>query len=190
MAKVFIYSDENENVKIAELCKGQDVDKVDFVSAKNALVTKARISKADYIDCVEAGGCSPDNAEHLSNLSTRLSVSPANVTILGANEYIEFLSSKLNMHCRVPFSEESAALRELPHFSVGRSRNYKYDAYPEIYGLGEYAAPLGSHPAKTDCGMLDLEAVDYDLNSEKISKSSNSKQTYNLRMLCFHNDLK
>jgi len=186
MGKIHITQPFDGNVEITELCKKTlKIDSnVSLAKSEIVIITKARISKLEYHKCVDAGVCSSHymltkkGVKHPDNW-------PVITTVQGALEYKHFLSERIDAECRFLSEFERSTLRDLPHeVTPPCKQSCIHDDYDEIHGLNHLDAPIGSYPTRTQCGMLDFQAVEDDITLEKFNKNQNPKSLFNVRLIC------
>lgn len=188
MGVIQISNDAQGKVKISELCDritGLETN-IPLVDAKITMITKARISKLEYHECVSAGMCSGEHVRIDIDMVEAPSELPVLARLPGAREYKLFLSEKLGLNCRYLRRGERIALQNLKHSPTPpcKGRSCISNDYNEVYALNERSADIGSYPTRTKCNMLDLQAVSYDLEIRESITNTNPKMAYNLRLIC------
>jgi len=187
MGVIQIFHKGYGDVKIMELCDkalGKEANILPSVSSQIAKMTKARISKLEYHKCVSAGYCSDDYVLTAIDKVNDPSAYPVIVRLQGAKQYKAFLSKKLALNCRFLRHGERNALRQFRHSPTPPCGGCIGNDYNEVYALNEISADIGSYPTSSQCGMLNLQAVSYDLEMRDSITNTNLKMHYNLRLIC------
>jgi len=176
MTKIDIELKGEDHLILNELCdKPNDkaLNQKRFSQTKS-YITTTRITLDNFRTCVESNNCNSSEitiyGESLVNgnqkpKNTPIKFLPIQVKFGGANQYVEYLSNKTNMSCRLATEAEYKQLRSLPHEYVPPCKGHCLSAdWGKTWATSEVQTPIGTYPKRSKCGMLDLGLKAYNLD--------------------------